>query len=314
MEPGCVIGRSGRLVFESGHISGILNTHPMQSVQVLGTADRSRRRAVQMPIFDARNTSCHSDNMDRTPRPVVAVSAVVPTRWEQTLHRHRRGHLLYSERGIINCEIDKGIWIVPPKCAIWIPGSTLYSARGSGETETYCLYIEPDAAPDLPGNCCTLGISPLTRELLFRVAQFPSLYPMGGREERTVSLLLDELSSARAESFHFPIPAHPRLRRLADALRAEPAKNAPLAAWARSIGMSERTLTRALRSEIGMSFGAWRRQLHVVLALQLLSQGETVHAIAIELGYDSASSFVTTFRKTVGKPPARYMADCHAKQ
>ncbi|MEF9387259.1 helix-turn-helix transcriptional regulator [Ralstonia solanacearum species complex bacterium KE056] len=80
------------------------------------------------------------------------------------------------------------------------------------------------------------------------------------------------------------------------------------------MGMSERTLTRALRSEIGMSFGAWRRQLHVVLALQLLSQGETVHAIAIELGYDSASSFVTTFRKTVGKPPARYMADCHAQQ
>jgi AraC-like DNA-binding protein len=93
-------------------------------------------------------------------------------------------------------------------------------------------------------------------------------------------------------------------------LRADPADNAPLVIWAKRIGMSERTMTRLLRDEIGMSFGRWRRQLHVVLALQFLSQGKTVQAIALELGYESASGFVTMFRKAVGKPPAKFIADC----
>jgi AraC-like DNA-binding protein len=151
------------------------------------------------------------------------------------------------------------------------------------------------------------------RELLFKTAEFPDLYPMGGKEERTIDLLLEELSAARMDGFYFPMPAELRLRELAEMMRAAPADNSSLAEWAKRTGMSERTMTRLLRDEIGMSFGRWRRQLHIVLALQLLSQGETVQAIAIELGYESASGFVTMFRKAVGKPPAKFLADCHER-
>jgi AraC-like DNA-binding protein len=271
---------------------------------------RKRQITVATPVCGSLDLA----DIDRIPRPVVAVSAVVSTRWEQALHQHRKGHLIYSVRGVLNCEIEKGAWIVPPNCAIWIPGDTPYSARGAGQTETNCLYVEPDAAAGLPKNCCTLAVSPLMRELLFEVALFPDLYPLGGREERTVSFLLEELSMARAEGFYFPMPSHPRLRQLAGTLRADPADDAPVDTWAKRIGMSERTMTRLLRNEIGMSFGRWRRQLHVVLGLQLLSQGDTVQAIALQLGYESASGFVTMFRKAVGKPPAKFMADCRLER
>jgi len=60
---------------------------------------------------------------------------------------------------------------------------------------------------------------------------------------------------------------------------------------------------------VGMSFGRWRRQLHIVLALRRLSAGQSVQAIAVDLGYESASSFVTMFRKMVGKPPGRYLLE-----
>jgi len=33
-----------------------------------------------------------------------------------------------------------------------------------------------------------------------------------------------------------------------------------------------------------------------------------VKAVALELGYENTSGFVTMFRKAVGKPPARYLA------
>lgn len=68
-------------------------------------------------------------------------------------------------------------------------------------------------------------------------------------------------------------------------------------------------MSRLLLHEIGMSFGRWRRQLHVILALQRLTIGESVQTVALELGYENASGFITMFRKAVGKPPARYLSD-----
>jgi AraC-like DNA-binding protein len=43
--------------------------------------------------------------------------------------------------------------------------------------------------------------------------------------------------------------------------------------------------------------------------LRQLSAGQTVQAVAMDLGYESASSFVTMFRKMVGKPPSRYLLE-----
>jgi AraC-like DNA-binding protein len=34
-----------------------------------------------------------------------------------------------------------------------------------------------------------------------------------------------------------------------------------------------------------------------------------VQTVALELGYENASGFITMFRKAVGKPPARYLSD-----
>jgi AraC-like DNA-binding protein len=92
-------------------------------------------------------------------------------------------------------------------------------------------------------------------------------------------------------------------------LLANPTDRATLAEWASRVALSERSLSRMLMREIGMSFGAWRRQLHVILALRRLAAGESVQAVALDLGYESASSFVTMFRKMVGTPPGRYLME-----
>jgi AraC-like DNA-binding protein/quercetin dioxygenase-like cupin family protein len=249
-------------------------------------------------------------DFDHVPRPVVALSATsVASDWENARHQHHKAQLIYSVRGILNCEIEDGVWIVPPQCALWIPGDLPHSARGSGETEIYCLFIEPDAAPNLPTTCCTISVSPLLRELLLKVAGFPELYALGGREDRLIAALLDELVDAPVEDLHLPMPRDPRLRRLAEMMLADPTDKTSKVDWATRIGMSERSMTRLLLHEIGMSFGRWRRQLHVILALQRLTKGESVQTVALELGYENASGFITMFRKAVGKPPARYLSD-----
>lgn len=251
-----------------------------------------------------------SRDLDSVPRPVVALSATSVTKdWENAQHRHRKAQLIYSARGILNCEIEDGVWIVPPQCAIWIPGDLPHSARGAGETECYCLFVEPDSSPDLPKTCCTISVTPLLRELLLKVAGVPELYALGGREDRLIATLLDELVAAPVEHLHLPMPRDLRLRRLAQMMLDDPTDKTSKADWATRVGMSERSMSRLLLQELGMSFGRWRRQLHVILALQLLTEGQSVQAVALDLGYENASGFVTMFRKAVGKPPARYLSD-----
>ncbi|AFC86339.1 AraC family transcriptional regulator [Frateuria aurantia] len=251
--------------------------------------------------------------VDSIPRPVAAkLSTRISKHWERATHHHRKAQLLYSVRGLLRCQIADGIWIVPPQCAIWIPGDLPHSVRGSGETECYCLFVEPDALPGLPRQCCTLSVSPLLRELLTKAAGFDELYPRHGKEDRLVATLLDELAEAPVEHLHLPIPRDARLRRLSDLLLADPADKQAASAWASRVGMSERHMSRLLSQEIGMSFGQWRRQLHITLAVQHLTRGLSVQAVAMALGYENASGFVTMFRKAVGQSPGRYLSGRHA--
>jgi len=256
---------------------------------------------------------CRLFDVDAVPREIFAIRAShVSKGWETGRHKHRKAQLIYAVRGTVNCEVAQGMWLVPAQSAVWIPGDTYHSARGGdGETctECYCLFVEQDAIPGLPETCCTLQISPLMRELLMQASQFEMLYPEQGTEDRLAKVLLDQLASAPVENLHLPLPSDVRLRKLTEYLLDEPQDKTRLTDWAVRVGMSERSLTRALRQELGMSFGDWRRQLHVILALQRLTQGESVQTVALDLGYESASGFVTMFRKTLGKPPARYLAE-----
>ncbi|WAS91441.1 AraC family transcriptional regulator [Nannocystis punicea] len=242
-------------------------------------------------------------------RPANAISlSMVTGGLETEFHTHRESQLFYLVRGELTCEASSALWIVPPQSALWIPGAVSHRIRGRAPLEGYSVFVEPDAAPNLPRESCAVSVTPLFRELLLRLATRPALYDLDGPDARLVSVLLDELAAVSIEKHRLPMPSDPRLRRLVDAMTADPADDATTKVWARRIGVGERTLNRLLVRETGLSFGRWRQQLHIILALQKLSRGATVQSVSEELGYESASGFVTMFRKALGTSPARYMA------
>jgi len=246
---------------------------------------------------------------DDVPRPVVTVGVTMLTAgMETSLHHHRKAQLLFTLRGVLTCEAQSGLWIVPPHCAIWIPAGVTHNVRAAGAIEGYNVFIEPAAAPTLPAACCTVSVTPLLRELLVRSASLPALYREGGAESHLMALLLAEIAAAPIEKLHLPIPADARLRRIAELMMADPSDRGTMQTWARRAGLSERTLARILVKQTGMSFGRWRQQLNLILALQWLAKGTTIQAVAADLGYESAGSFVTMFRKALGASPGRYMA------
>ena len=259
-----------------------------------------------MPILGGFES--HGMDPDNVPRLIVAVGVtLVTTGVELDFHRHRKAQLLLTMRGVLTCEAENGLWIVPPQRAIWVPGGTMHSIKASGSIEGYMVFVEPALAPEFSAGCCTVLVTPLLRELLVRAAGFPVLYPQGGVESHLETLLLDEIAAASIEKLHLPMPRDDRLRRLFGMMMADPSDRGTMAGWASRVGLSERTLGRVFVQETGMSFGRWRQQLQIMLALERMAKGASVQQVALDLGYESAGSFVTMFRKALGTSPARYM-------
>ncbi|SCB04786.1 Conserved hypothetical protein [Xanthomonas translucens pv. translucens DSM 18974] len=272
-----------------------------------------------MPILQASSDFTDWMDPDLVPRPVVAIGAadidmskldmVDFDRQEMDFHRHRKGQLLLPLRGAFTSEVEDGLWLAPPQSAIWVPGGVLHKITAAGTIDCYIAYIHPHAASMLPSSCCTVSVTPLLRELLIRCASLPMLYAEGGVESHLVTLLLHELAIAPTVSLHLPMPTDARLRKIVETILENPAERGTIQTWANQVGMSERTLSRVLVQETGMSFGRWRQQLHLMLAVKWLSTGSSVQHVANDLGYESAGSFVTMFRKALGTSPARYMAE-----
>lgn len=227
---------------------------------------------------------------------------------ELPMHTHRRGQLVVATRGSVLCRVSDGLWIVPPHSAVWIPGGMPHSNSMAINSTLYCVYIEESRA-SLPAHCCTLTLTPLLRELVFSVAQLPRDYAADTRESRLAQVLSDELSVASIGNRHISLPDNARLRQLAENVIKNPADRRNIAHWARQVGMSERTLTRFMHREIGMTFGQWRSQLNILMAVQQLLSGSSVQNIALDLGYDSVSAFISMFKKILGKSPGRYLSD-----
>ncbi len=124
---------------------------------------------------------------------------------------------------------------------------------------------------------------------------------------RVMTLLLDEMALAQPGQVHLPLPTDKRLRKLVDWIMASPSDPGSIDSWADRMDISPRTLSRLVSRETGMSFGLWRRQLHILLALQWMARGATVQDVADGLGYENASNFVVMFRKVFGETPGRYL-------
>ncbi|WP_448785638.1 AraC family transcriptional regulator [Brucella intermedia] len=244
-------------------------------------------------------------DLDKSPARVSAVRIdVSQNEREAPEHRHCKGQLVMALRGGVTCRVPSGMWMVPPNCGIWVPGGMLHSNVATANARLFFLFIEPGAA-ELPNRCCTLSLSPLVRELIIEMAD-QSPVAMANTELIT-TLLLSALSRMPVQDLHLPLPDEPRLGRIARALVDDPSDRSTIAQWATRMAMSENSLARLVQHKTGLSFGRWRQQLQLIIALRSLAAGATVQQVSGDLGYESVSAFITMFKKALGTTPAKYL-------
>jgi hypothetical protein len=147
---------------------------------------------------------------DSTPSPAVARHIdFVDYAAEVPVHTHRKGQLIVALYGAVICRAENDIWIVPPDCAVWIPGGIPHSAKATWNAHLNYLFIEPGAAA-LPEKCCTLAISPLIKELVDRLTNEEVDYPAESHVGRLIRVTLDELAAMPQQKLSLPVSAHLR--------------------------------------------------------------------------------------------------------
>lgn len=230
--------------------------------------------------------------------PNLGIPARVYRGWDQ---------LAYASRGVMSVVTEQGTWVVPPQRAVWIPAGVVHSVSMAGRVQVRTLFFRSHLAHGrLPRTCLAVEVSPLLRELVLHASRRNTLRRDAPGDRRLAQVIMDQLQTTPAEPLQLLLPSDPRARKAAELLQRDPASPASLAEAARATGASKRTLERLFLEETHTTFGRWRQRLRFLEALRLLAEGHAVTRVALDVGYESPSAFISAFRRALGTTPGRY--------
>ncbi|WP_373565414.1 AraC family transcriptional regulator [Paraburkholderia bryophila] len=218
---------------------------------------------------------------------------------------YRRARLIHVGAGVLTVRTETGRWVAPPGHAVWMTPDVLHCLSASRPVQFISLYAGSDAAP-LPSQSGAIGPDRLVEALLTAAAELPYDQPYDEPAKRLLQVLLDRLARVPAAPLGLNWPRDPRIQQIADALSADPTTSAVLDELAASAGVTARTAARLFVKETGQTFGQWRQQLRLLVALEHLGAGASVTQVALDVGYQDVSSFIAVFRDVFGDTPARY--------
>ncbi len=242
---------------------------------------------------------------EQAPRPMVGFAHDYPVEHNTGWHQHPRAQLMHATSGIMRVATHSALFIVPPGTGLWVPANTDHVTQMPGGLTMRALFLREDAARAGPDAVTVVAISPLLRALILAACEQPVMWDEDGPVRHVVALALHEIGHAATRPISVPACRDARLRRVTEALLADPADPRGLDAFAEMAGASARTLARLFRRETGMSFQAWRRQLRLTEGLAALSEGEPPARVAAAVGYSSGPAFGAAFRAAFGTTPGR---------
>jgi AraC-like DNA-binding protein len=220
-----------------------------------------------------------------------------------------RGHVLYAPIGRVRVATPQGSWTLSARQAAWIPPWLAFEIAIAPAARLATVRVDQSKLGSLPRTCALVGVSPLLREAILRLA--------AGRDDlashhaacvEAVLVVELELELSATDSSRVPLPAHPGLRALCLAFLTELDSPTSPAEWAARLGMSRRTLARCFRHELSTTIAAWQRSVRVEEARRRLRAGESVTQVALDMGYESLSAFTAMFRRMTGLPPSAFHA------
>ncbi|MFJ7203684.1 AraC family transcriptional regulator [Streptomyces sp. NPDC098789] len=215
-------------------------------------------------------------------------------------HVHDFHQFLYVPLGRITVSALGQEYELTPSVALWLPAGVVHGARFDPESivvsETFgaALFDPPYEGPT------PINVTEAQRALLLGRMR-------SSAAEEDDPQVFAALSAAHPDSLPLPQPVTPAARTVAGGLARTPGDARTATEWAAALYTSSTSLRRAFRAETGMAFTEWRTRLRLNHALYLLDQGQSVGAVAAQVGFASTNGFILAFRRHFGRTPGSYV-------
>ena len=244
--------------------------------------------------------------MDEVEWAVCTSATDYPENWFIEPHSHTKHQLIYAIEGVMVVHSGLSQWTVPPSRGIWMPSGHVHSIRCVGALKMRSVFVRAEQFPELPDKTRAVSISALLSELIKTSVNIATPVDADSREARIMRLIVDELILLPTLPLHLPQPADPRIEAICSALQQDASDGSTLADWSSRLNLDAKTIQRLFHKETGMTFGQWRQQARLLLALERIAVGEKIIDVAGALGYDSPSAFTTMFKKQFGTTPSHF--------
>lgn len=277
----------------------MLDLPPMPVSRNSGSKHRKRGEAIKTLDKFLRE-------IDEGEWAVISSATDYADNWVIPEHSHEKHQLLYATEGVMVVHSAQNQWTVPPNRGFWMPSGQVHSLRCVGALKMRSVFVRPASFPNLPSETKAVSISPLLSELIKASVSLKPPYAEDSRDARIMHLILDELALLPALPLSLPQPADPRIRQICLALQDDPGDASTVADWSERLGLDQTTIQRLFRRETSLTFGQWRQQARLLLALERIAVGEKIIDVAFELGYESPSAFTSMFKKQFGKTPSQF--------
>jgi AraC-like DNA-binding protein len=240
------------------------------------------------------------------PKPIVPRSQNLAARQRFPPHAHRWNQFVYATSGTLVVTVSGSWYVITPEQAIWVPTGVEHTTGALNGAEFRNLYVADSPDLRMPAVCTVFSVTPLLRALIVELEAATQRGEDEAYVDKLNALIFEQLRRLPAQDFHLPWPRSPMLRRLCEALHANPADERSLEDWGREMGASARTLARRFEREVGLGPRAWRHRLRLFLAVEWLCAGRSVTDVALALGYASTSAFIYMFRQEMGCTPSAW--------
>jgi AraC-like DNA-binding protein len=223
-------------------------------------------------------------------------------------HPHPWHQLLLSRSGILRTRTPGDFYFIPSNRAALIPAGTTHESWALTDADFAGIYFDPALYAGSLETCRIIEVTKFLDALIGEAIKIGSRWneQQEAKHKRIISVLMDQLIASPEIDLSITIPDEKRLNSIVRELLTNPGSQQSLADWARTVGASERTISRLFQKLTGLSFARWRQKLRMVSALSMLEEGQAIQQIAHNVGYSSASAFIHCFRKEFGTTPQRY--------
>src|SRR5580692_6337841 len=204
---------------------------------------------------------------------VATLAYEYPSRFEVPEHAHGSDQLIYAISGLMEVSSGQSAWLIPPHFALWIPARTRHRIHMPGPVSMRTLYLRTGLTARSESRCAVLHVTPLLRELIVEAFRVRQLRVQNRYERALCDLLIAQLQRASPMPTFVTLPQEARALAVAQVILRNPAGSKTMAALCAEAGVSVRTVERTFLKEVGIHFAAWRRQVRLTKAVELLVSG-----------------------------------------